>query len=74
MARYVRGKVDAKTGWTPWVHPLNGYRIACCDCGLVHDFEFSLDDNHLLNIRARRNVRATAQCRRYINKRREEKC
>lgn len=27
-------------GWSEWVHPLPGYRMQCCDCGLIHDMEF----------------------------------
>ena len=28
-------------GWTDYVSPkMTGYRLACCDCGLVHDMEF----------------------------------
>lgn len=30
-------------GWTRWVSPIpKGYRMACCDCGLVHDMEFEV--------------------------------
>lgn len=29
-------------GWSEWVHPLPGYRMKCCDCGLVHDMEFAI--------------------------------
>lgn len=29
-------------GWSEWVSPKLGtpYKMACCDCGLVHDLEF----------------------------------
>ena len=28
-------------GWTDWQFPvLEKYRLGCCDCGLVHDFDF----------------------------------
>lgn len=40
------------------------YRIACCDCGLVHDFVFVSEDGKPIGIAARRNPRATAQKRR----------
>lgn len=40
------------------------YRIACCDCGLVHDFVFVSHDRKPIGISARRNNRATAQRRR----------
>ncbi len=35
-----------ETGWTEWIHPKgdkNGvYKQECCDCSLVHDFEFKV--------------------------------
>lgn len=28
-------------GWSDWLAPvLKRYRMACCDCGLVHDIDF----------------------------------
>jgi len=28
-------------GWTDWQKPvMRGYRLGCCDCGLVHDIDF----------------------------------
>lgn len=39
------------------------YRIACCDCGLVHDFVFVSEDGKPIGVAARRNARATAQRR-----------
>ena len=26
-------------GWCEWVHPLPGYLMKCCDCGLVHELD-----------------------------------
>ena len=26
-------------GWSDWQHIRKGYRMACCDCGLVHNIE-----------------------------------
>ena len=26
-------------GWTEWIHPLPGYLMKCCDCGLVHEMD-----------------------------------
>lgn len=40
------------------------YRIACCDCGLVHDMVFVSEDGKPIEIAARINNRATAQKRR----------
>jgi len=32
---------DFKTdGWTEEIFPNPGYKICCCDCGLVHNIEF----------------------------------
>mgnify|MGYP003553887234 CR=1 FL=1 len=40
------------------------YRIACCDCGLVHDFVFDSGDGKPIGVAARRNNLATGQRRR----------
>jgi len=40
------------------------HRIACCDCGLVHDFVFVSNDGDPVGVAAKRNNRATAQRRR----------
>lgn len=43
-----------------WVRVRNRrrYRIACCDCGLVHDMEFRVRDGKI-ELRAWRNPQAT---------------
>jgi hypothetical protein len=46
-----------------------GYRLACCDCGLVHDMDFIIKRYGRftkLRFRARRNMRATAAIRRHM--------
>lgn len=30
-------------GWSDWIHPLPGYLMQCCDCGLIHKMEFAID-------------------------------
>jgi hypothetical protein len=40
------------------------YKIACCDCGLVHDFVFVSEDGKDIGIAVRRNNRATSARRR----------
>ena len=37
-------RVRAKSeGWSDWQYPtMTGYRMGCCDCGLVHDMEFKV--------------------------------
>ena len=49
-----------------FVVPLNEiYRLACCDCGLVHDIVLSYDkETGELGMATKRNNRATAQRRR----------
>lgn len=41
------------------------YRLACCDCGLVHDMVFVAKGKGPIGIAAKRNNKATAQRRRY---------
>ena len=41
----MRVKVEKEklNGWTRWVPVImQGYKMACCDCGLVHDFNFKV--------------------------------
>lgn len=38
--------VEREDGWCDWVHPVPGYRMKCCDCGLVHDMEFAIVKSH----------------------------
>lgn len=48
-----------------WVQPIKqGYGMACCDCHLVHRLDFRVVDGRV-QLRARRDNRATAQLRRY---------
>lgn len=49
----------------PNVKPAVGIvHIACCDCGLVHDMGFIVDDKGILTLQYSRDNRATAQLRR----------
>ena len=51
-------------GWSDWIfHGQNNFRLACCDCGLVHNFEFRFKKG-LVEFRAKRNYRSTGQKRR----------
>ncbi len=51
-----------------WVRPvMRGYRMMCCDCGLVHVLDFKVvrwGRGHKVLFRARRHERATAAARR----------
>lgn len=50
-----------------WVQPVRkGYKMACCDCGLVHDLDFRVYKGRA-QFRARRNRRSTAMMRRWKN-------
>lgn len=49
-----------------WHRPImEGYRMACCDCGLIHEVDFRIVDGHV-EMRARRNERATSAKRRHM--------
>jgi hypothetical protein len=51
-----------------WVQPVKrGYKMACCDCGLVHRIDFRIHANRV-QFRAFRDERATGQKRRWKNK------
>jgi hypothetical protein len=66
-----------KNGWSEWVSPLHGhgnknYKMACCDCGLVHDIQFrvkkDIKNRYSVIMRMRRNNRSTGQIRRRIKR------
>ena len=42
------------------------YKLACCDCGLVHDVVFIYEGGKLA-MAAKRNNRSTGQKRRWLN-------
>jgi hypothetical protein len=55
-------------GWSRWVRPIEqGYKMACCDCGLVHTVNYRVQDG-LVEFQVQRNNRATGQKRRYMRK------
>lgn len=33
-------------GWSEWIHPLPGYLMQCCDCGLIHEMEYAIVPSH----------------------------
>ncbi len=58
MAKYPRPK-DGE-----WIQPVRkGYRMACCDCGLVHTLNFRIHKGRI-QFQAERNNRSTGQMRR----------
>ena len=51
-----------------WVQPVEeGYKMACCDCGLVHKMDFRIEGGRV-QLRAFRDKRATAQVRRRMSR------
>jgi len=62
---------EGADGWSDWLAPTPGYRMACCDCGLVHEMQFRVDDAGRVNFRARRSSRRTGQLRRQMVRRGE---
>ena len=63
-------------GWCAWQSPIHGngkrnYRLACCDCKLVHEIQFRIKKrrNGRFDVvfRASRNNRATSALRRGAN-------
>jgi hypothetical protein len=52
----------------PVMRDVQPYKMACCDCGLVHDIEFWVEDGHV-KMRVARNNRATGQVRRHMRSR-----
>lgn len=49
-----------------WIQPIRtGYKMSCCDCGLVHELDFRIRKGRV-QYRARRNQRSTGQVRRWI--------
>ena len=49
-----------------WIMPKQtGYKLACCDCGLVHRFDFAVVDDHV-EFRVWPARRETGQVRRHM--------
>lgn len=55
-------------GWTDWIQPVRrGYKMCCCDCGLVHNMDFRIHKGRA-QFRVSRNNRSTAMVRRWKSK------
>lgn len=67
MPKVFQTEIENDDGWSDWIHPLQKpyYKMACCDCGLVHNMQFRIDEQGRINFRASRNRRSTAQLRRH---------
>ena len=49
-----------------WIQPVDyGYKMACCDCGLVHVLNFRIHEGEI-QFQAFRDKAATSQIRRYM--------
>lgn len=65
MAAYTKYKAG-EDGWTEWVQPVRrGYKLSCCDCGLVHTMDFRVRKGRA-QFRVSRNERSTAMVRRHM--------
>lgn len=67
-------KYEFEEGPDGWIRPIRkGYKMMCCDCGLVHKIDFRLIKDgkrgHKIEFRIDRDNRATGQARRWIRKR-----
>lgn len=54
-------------GWTDWFTVGPKWNMRCCDCKLVHNFEFLVSikgKQATIHTRSKRDVRATAASRR----------
>jgi hypothetical protein len=48
-----------------WIQPVvEGYKLECCDCGVVHTLNFRIKDGEI-QFQAVRDNRATGQTRRF---------
>ena len=46
-----------------WQAPMANYRMACCDCGLVHRMEFGISKSNQFMFRAWRDEKETKRLR-----------
>lgn len=59
--------------WTDWFQPVpTGYKMSCCDCGLVHGVDFRIL-NGRVQLRVQRLNRSTAMKRRWMRRKTEGK-
>ncbi len=63
----MKSNVKQRYDYETFEVPLNEkYRIVCCDCSLVHDVVFIVDDGKLF-MTAVQNRKSTSQIRRHKN-------
>ena len=62
----MKSKITQRHDFEPFEIPIGEkYRLICCDCGLVHDTAFILEDGKLW-MAAVRNNKSTGQRRRQL--------
>jgi len=67
MAKYIQEHAG-EDGWSRWVQPVRrGYKLRCCDCGLVHNMDTRIRKGRV-QFRMSRNNRSTAMVRRHQKK------
>ncbi len=43
MGKYPIIVENEETGYSDWIRPkMKAYRMACCDCGLIHELDFKV--------------------------------
>jgi hypothetical protein len=56
---------EEENRWSNWIQPIpQGYKMSCCDCGLVHELNFRIYKGRI-QFQAKRNNRSTGQVRRH---------
>lgn len=61
MAKYKKEEANV------WIQPImTGYKMACCDCGLVHKLDFKIEENRV-EFKIDRDYRATSAMRKNNN-------
>lgn len=62
--KYKQEVIKEGRKWTDWIQPIKkGYKMCCCDCGLVHNMNFRIFEGRI-QFQVNRNNRATGQKRR----------
>ena len=46
-------------GWIKWVNLVDDFNIVCCDCGLVHRYQFRVTSKNKVQWRSKRNKEET---------------
>lgn len=67
MIKYEQHQVENVGDYTEWIRPIRkSYKMACCDCNLVHDIDFRVRKEWrglVIEFRARRNNKETKRLR-----------